>query len=187
MTVKKRGKEMLYITRHGETDWNRLKKIMGRCDEPLNDTGIMQAHIAKKEIDKLDIDLIICSPLIRARQTAEIINEGRNIEMIIDDRLIERDYGEFEGTVKNDSYKDAWDYYMNIRYEKAENIQDFFKRIYVFLDDIKKRYKNKNILLVCHGGVSMPVECYFRKEIPEGSLSGTGLALRNCEIRSYLF
>ena len=93
---------MLYITRHGETDWNHMKKIMGRCDEPLNENGIRQAYIAKEEIDKYDIDFIICSPLIRARQTAEIINEDRNLEMIIDERIIERNFGEFEGTVKND-------------------------------------------------------------------------------------
>ena len=178
---------MLYITRHGETDWNHMKKIMGRCDEPLNENGIRQAYIAKEEIDKYDIDFIICSPLIRARQTAEIINEDRNLEMIIDERIIERNFGEFEGTVKNDSYKDSWNYYKNINYEKAENIQVFFKRIYDFLDDIKKRYPDKNILLVSHGGVSMPVECYFKGNIPEGSLSGIGLALKNCEVRKYNF
>lgn len=179
---------MIYITRHGETDWNLNKRIMGRCDEPLNDTGIEQAHIAKKQIDRLDIDLIICSPLIRARQTADIINEGRNIEMIIDDRIIERDFGEFDGCRKDEfPYFDIWDYYRDEHYEKAENIRDFFERVYAFLDDVKERYGDRNVLLVTHGGVSMPVDCYFRKKIPVGHMSGTGMALKNCEVRQYSF
>ena len=179
---------MIYIVRHGETAWNHLGKIMGRCDEPLNDNGIRQAYEVKEHIDKLKIDLIICSPLLRARQTAEIINEDRNLEIILDERIIERDYGEFDGQKKdNTDYEDVWNYYLNKQFEKAENIKVFFDRVYSFLDDIKKRYPDKDILLVCHGGVSMAVECYFTGHIPEGHLNGTGLALKNCEVRSYSF
>ena len=179
---------MIYIVRHGETAWNHLGKIMGRCDEPLNDNGIRQAYEVKKQIDKIHLDLIICSPLIRAIQTAEIINEDRKLEIIKDERIIERDYGEFDGQNKNSmDYQDVWNYYLNKQFEKAENIKVFFDRIYSFLDDIKKKYPDKDILLVCHGGVSMAVECYFRHNIPEGHLNGTGLALKNCEVRSYSF
>ena len=179
---------MLYITRHGQTEWNRLKKIMGRCDEPLNDNGIAQAYDVKKQIDQFDLDLIICSPLIRARQTADIINMDRHLPLLVDERIIERDFGEFDGLKKDEfPYYDIWDYYKNEHYRQAENIQDFFSRVYAFLDDIKDNYMDQNVLLVCHGGVSMPVECYFNKQIPKGHLSGTGLALRNCEVRSYHF
>ena len=179
---------MLYITRHGETQWNREKRIMGRCDEPLNETGIAQAYELKEKLKDYDYDLIICSPLIRTRQTAEIINEDRNIEIVYDERIIERDFGEFDGAHKDEfPYFAFWDYYLNEHYQKAENIRDFFNRVYDFLDDIKEDCQNRNILLVTHGGVSMPVDCYFKKAIPEGHLSGTGLALRNCEIRTYRF
>jgi len=105
---------MIYITRHGQTNWNVLRKVMGKIDEPLNEKGIEQAHLTKESLKDLEINLIICSPLLRARQTAEIINEVLNIEIIYDNRLLERDYGEFEGMeTKNFDFWKYWDYYKN--------------------------------------------------------------------------
>ena len=177
---------MIYITRHGQTDWNVQKKVMGRCDEPLNQTGLMQAEETRKNLLNTNIDLIICSPLKRAKQTAEVINRDRNIPIIYDERIIERDFGEFEGMETKDfDFDGYWNYYKNDIYEKAENIQDFFKRVYDFLDDINEKYKDKNILIVAHGGISIPVACYFNNNIPNGSLLDKGLLLGNCQIQSY--
>ena len=176
----------LFVTRHGQTDWNVQKKVMGRCDEPLNEKGLEQAEETRKKLLDEDIDLIICSPLIRARKTAEVINKGRNIKIIYDDRLIERDFGEFEGKETKDfDFHSYWNYYKNEYYEKAENIHEFFKRVYSFLDDITSTYKGKNILIVAHGGISIPIACYFNKIIPEGSLVEAGLVLENCQVASY--
>ena len=72
-----------------------------------------------------------------------------------------------------------------MQFESAENIQVFFKRVYDFLEDITEKYKDKNVLLVAHGGISIPVECYFKGNIPEGSLVDAGLVLGNCQVRSY--
>ena len=174
---------MIYLVRHGETEWNKLKKIQGKQDISLNDTGREQAYITKQELEDIPIDLIIASPLKRAKETAEIINQGRNIPMILDERVKERDFGEFEG--KDISYVDssnAWDYYANGRHNNMENIQDFFKRIYDFLDDITVRYKDMSVLIVSHGGVSIPAYCYFNDYIPKGSLIKAGIILGNCEV-----
>lgn len=57
----------ILITRHGQTDWNLQRKLQGRADIELNQTGIEQAKIAKEELVNEKIDLIICSPLKRAR------------------------------------------------------------------------------------------------------------------------
>ena len=177
---------MIYITRHGQTDWNVLKKVMGRCDEPLNEMGLRQASETRDNLLNTDIDLIICSPLQRARQTAETINKDRNIPIIYDERIIERDFGEFEGEQTKDfDFNGYWDYYKNEQYQSAENIQEFFKRIYDFLEDIMEKYKDKNVLIVAHGGVSIPAECFFSKRIPSGSLVEAGLVLGNCQVRSY--
>jgi len=176
----------IFLTRHGQTDWNVQKKVMGRCDEPLNLKGKEQAIETRDNLDNADIDLIICSPLQRAKQTAEIIDGNRNIPIIYDDRIIERDFGEFEGKETKDfDFNGYWNYYKNEKYQQAENIQDFFKRIYDFLDDVTEKYKDKNILIVAHGGVSIPVACYFNNEIPEGSLVEAGLVLGNCQVASY--
>lgn len=89
----------LYVIRHGQTDWNVMKKMQGSVDIELNEIGIKQAYITKENLDSISIDVIFCSPLKRAKQTAEIINKGRNLEIIYDERLRERNYGEFEGGV----------------------------------------------------------------------------------------
>ena len=179
---------MLTITRHGQTDWNSQGRIMGWCDEPLNNTGLQQAKETAALLKDHHFDLVICSPLLRARQTAEIILKDREVPVICDERIIERDFGEFDGLMKSEfNYADLWDYHKNCKYEKAENIQDFFRRIYAFLDDIRKQYPDKDILLVTHGGVSMPIECYFRGNIPEGTLGGKGISLKNCQFRDYIF
>ena len=177
---------MIYITRHGQTNWNVQKKVMGRCDEPLNETGLNQAEETRNNLMDTDIDLIICSPLKRARQTAKIINRDRNIPIIYDERIIERDFGEFEGMeTKNFDFHGYWNYYKNMQFESAENIQVFFKRVYDFLEDITEKYKDKNVLLVAHGGISIPVACFFNGNIPEGSLVDAGLVLGNCQVASY--
>ena len=176
----------LLVTRHGQTDWNVQKKVMGRCDESLNKKGLEQAEEVRKKLLDENIDLIICSSLKRAKQTAEVINKERHIKIIYDDRIIERDFGEFEGMeTKKFDFHGYWNYYKNDYYESAENIQEFFKRVYTFLDDILSKYKDKNILIVTHGGISIPIRCYFQKKIPEGTFVDSGLFLQNCQVISY--
>ena len=90
----------LYVIRHGQTDWNVAGKCQGMTDIELNSTGIEQAKQASEQIYNYKIDLIICSPLKRARKTAEIINEVTNCQIISDERIIERNCGNIEGTTK---------------------------------------------------------------------------------------
>ena len=174
----------IYFTRHGQTDWNVAHKFQGKADIALNSTGEEQAKIAKEKLENEKIDLIICSPLKRARRTAEIINSDKKLPIIYDERISERDFGEFEGKTKEEiKMSGFWNYDENVKYDKAENIQDFFKRVYTFLDEIKERYKDKNILIVAHGGVSVPVICYFN-EIPKEE-NIIKMAIGNCEVREF--
>ena len=80
---------MLYIMRHGKTDWNAKHKLQGRTDIPLNEEGIQMAEQAKEKYKDVNFDICYCSPLVRAKQTAEIVLEGRNIPIVYDDRLME--------------------------------------------------------------------------------------------------
>lgn len=177
---------MLFITRHGQTDWNVLHKVQGKADISLNAKGINQALQTKQKLESQKIDLIICSPLKRTKETAEIINSNRNIPIIYDEKISERDFGEFEGTEQeNFDFEVFWSYYKNFKYQKAENIKDFFSRIYSRLDEIKSEYRNINVLLVTHGGVSIPVNCYFNGIPTEDNL--LSLVLNNCEVVSYVF
>lgn len=176
----------ILLTRHGQTEWNLLKKVQGKVNIELNETGIQQAKMTRDSLKEEKIDLILCSPLKRAIQTAEIINQERNIRMIIDERLSERDFGEFEGMSNTDfNFNAFWSYKQNLKYDKAENIKDFFRRVYNFLDNIKNEYDGKRILIVAHGGISIPVKCYF-EGIPNAETLLT-LCLRNCEVAKYSY
>ena len=177
-------KMSLFVIRHTQTDWNIEHKAQGKVNTKLNKTGILQAKELAKDLRNYNIDLIISSPLDRAKQTAEIVNEGRNIPIICDERIIERDFGEFEGN-KPQVYieKGFWDYERNVKYKKAESIKPFFNRIYNFLDDMEEKKKNKNILIVTHGAASIAIEVYY-KGIPEDN-NLVKLALKHGQIKEY--
>lgn len=87
---------MICIIRHGRTELNKANVLQGRSDYPLNDEGIRQAKEAAKMLESIKFDYVYSSPLIRAVQTAEIVAPGQ--EIVLDDRLIEMDYGQYEGT-----------------------------------------------------------------------------------------
>ena len=88
----------LYLIRHGETAKNRQKLLQGRSDVPLNENGRKQARQAARFFEEKGIrfDRVYASPLIRAVETARII-AGEDAEILTDDRLLEMDYGPWEG------------------------------------------------------------------------------------------
>lgn len=170
----------LYIVRHGEVNHNLLK-IYNNEDEDLNETGIKQAEELSKEIENIDYDIIISSPLVRAKHTADIINMKKR-EIVIDNRLKERNPGSLSGqslTITNRN--EYWYYYSKIEYGTSENIVKFFNRVYSFLDDLKTMNYDK-ILIVAHSGVSKAFSGYF-EGLNDGKFLNRGL--KNCEIKQY--
>lgn len=173
----------LYTIRHGETDWNKLFKAQGQTDIELNETGINQAIQAKESVQKLNIDLIISSPLKRAAKTAEIVSDGK-IKIILDDRLKERGFGKLEGT---NSESMAWDEIYNceknLSHDNIEPVNDLLKRVESLLSEIKEKYSDKKVLIVTHGGTLRAVNACING-IPESkTLAGQGC--KNCEIREF--
>ena len=92
----------LYVARHGETEWNRLNKVCGRTDSPLTDKGLQQAQLLAERLDSCSIDVIIASPLSRAQETARAVAERKHLPVLTDERLIEQDYGVYEGVQRDD-------------------------------------------------------------------------------------
>ena len=173
----------LYVVRHGRTNCNNEGKYNGKLDEDINETGIKQAEEARKKVEKLDIDLIICSPLLRTKHTCNIIN-ANNIPIIYDKRLEERDCGKLTNEKLGEFYyTDYWNYYSNKKIEGLETIPELFKRVSLFLDEIKEKYKDKNILIVTHGGVARGIYFYFNEIPKDGKLENFGSC--NCEIKEY--
>lgn len=142
----------LYIVRHGETDWNVKGLLQGSADIEINEEGIAQAKELAKNINIDQIDICICSPLKRTRKTADILVEGRK-EIIYDDLLVERRFGDYERKKINlDLIVSQWDYKLNDSSNNIESIQDCLLRANRFLNKIKEKYPNKSLLIVSHGG-----------------------------------
>lgn len=174
----------LYVIRHGQTNCNKEHKYNCRYDEDINEIGIEQAKEASNQVEKLDIDLIICSPLKRTRHTNEIININ-NVPTIYDDRLMEREGGKLTNTLIDDYYfKEYYNYYSTNIVEGLETLPELFNRVHSFLDDIKNKYTNKNILLVTHGAIARTIQFYFEKMPSDGMLLNIS-GQKNCEIKEY--
>lgn len=175
----------ILLTRHGQTDWNVQRRIQGKTDIELNETGIEQARITGEKLRTKYIDLIISSPLKRAAKTAQLIAESKNIPIIYDNRIEERAFGEFEGkTPEEFDFDEIWNYKINKQYEDAESVGETFDRVYKFLEDVKEKYSDKTLLLVTHGGITVPIRAYF-EGIPEGMEVLRGLGIENCEVKEY--
>lgn len=175
----------LYLIRHGQTDWNITYKLQGKTDIPLNEEGRKQAEEARKLFNNMDIDLIICSTLDRAKETCRIINKDKNIPVIYDERICEINHGVLEGAdIREIDFDELTNYNIDKKVEDGESIQEFYNRIYKFLDELEQKYKNdEKILLVSHGDVSRAVYCYFNG-IPENG-NTKDLMVGNCEIKKY--
>ena len=87
----------IYFVRHGETIWNKEKKIQGQSDIPLNEYGKELGYITADALKDIPFDIVYSSPLIRAKETAEILVKNRNLEIHEDIRLVEMSFGEGEG------------------------------------------------------------------------------------------
>ena len=185
----------IWITRHGQTNWNTMKKLQGQTDIELNETGMKQAKVTANLVKNEKIDLIITSPLKRASETARIINESFNVPIIKDERLMERNFGKCEGTTKDDrkdlkriypEINDVWNYNKDINFNDMETMKEFCNRIYEFLDETIRKYKDKNILIVTHGGTSVVIKCYFMKYPLEKLIDrDTIKGLENCEVINF--
>jgi len=90
------------LIRHGETDWNRQKIFRGTSDVPLNENGVQQARLLANALRNCPIDAAFTSPLIRARQTADAVLDGRGVVALVDERLTDFCYGEWQGLQEAD-------------------------------------------------------------------------------------
>ena len=168
---------MLYFVRHGATDWNdyvnengeRDPKCQGRADIPLNERGKKQAMGLSEALKGVKFDRVICSPLTRTRQTCEIIYKGdKPIE--IDPRIIEMDFGQFEGARRSQvSFKKLCNIYEDHSGVIMESYENMKNRIYGFMDELSKK-PDDNVLVVSHGGVGCFVLSYFQGLPKDGNM-----------------
>ncbi|MDR4534692.1 histidine phosphatase family protein [Glutamicibacter sp. PS] len=140
----------LGFVRHGQTQWNLEGRLQGSSDIPLNDTGREQARQAVQVLGAGDWDVIVSSPLSRARETAQIIAEGLGLELgPAYDLLIERDYGQGEG-VEETAAAERWPGKIGGGIEPLDSVVDRGLRA---IERIAADYPDKNVAVVCHGTI----------------------------------
>lgn len=174
----------LYVTRHGQTDYNKDEIILGTTDLPLNETGLAQARELAEYAEKLgDIDIIISSPMNRALTTAKAAAERCGLDIIIDERLREWNYGEYEGKSRFTEGFAENKVNFGVRMGRSgESLLQLSHRVYSVLDDIKANYKDKNVLVVCHGGICRVIETYFNNMTNE---EYSNWFMGNCQVIEY--
>ena len=171
----------IYLVRHGQCNSN-LKRIYNSTDEDLNENGIEQAKELARRINKMDYDIVISSPLLRAKHTAEIINV-KNKEIIYDERLREREPGSLEGqSFDNTDREGYWNYYNDKKYGTEESIPHLFERVNEFLNELSKKNYH-SVLIVAHSGVSKAFYAYFNGIPEDGKFLNLGL--KNTEVKEY--
>ena len=140
----------LGFIRHGQTDWNAQDFLQGSTDIPLNDVGRRQALDAVTVLGRGGWDVIVSSPLSRARETAQIMAADLGIELGRSyDELIERDYGQAEGMTLEESEK----HWPNRTGGGIEPLESVVARGRKAIDLIAAEFPGKNVAIVCHGTI----------------------------------
>lgn len=163
----------LYIVRHGATELNQKHLVNGWLDEPLVEEGIKQAEELRDNLPA-DIKRIYCSPLLRAKQTAEIINQRFQVAITYHDELKELNWGTLTGKSFADMEKEygpeyGKDKYARLEYDYrplgGESVEGMRKRVHKIVDHIKASHKKGPVLVVTHGGVLRILEHDYNQKL----------------------
>ena len=186
----------LYVTRHGETDFNVEGRYTGSTDIPLNAKGLHQAEELASKLSDIKFDVIISSQLLRAKQTAEIIHKTIDAPIVIIEEFAEVNIGVYEGLTREEAqvqHPEIWARQAEIYATTGsrpiddaptggETLRQFDARIARGLAKLKAAYAGNQVLLVCHG---------FTSRVINRQLAGLSFndmdtfVLGNCEVVEY--
>lgn len=153
----------LYLIRHGETDYNKARRIQGHCDIELNEYGRELAKVTAAGLAEVPFDIVFTSPLVRASETAHIIAGEREIPIIEDIRIQEIGFGEYEGLCSGrqgyniPDNKAFWNFFFDTENYQVppggESFEEVMQRTGEFFAEIvsDKAYQDKTILISTHG------------------------------------
>jgi len=158
---------VILLARHGETDDNRPPlRVQGSRDTPLNETGRAQAAELAERVRRERIGTLYCSPLSRARATAEVVGAAVGLEPVSDARFVEADRGRWEGRLFADLEREeperwaAWQRAgEGFRFPGGESLREQMDRVMAGLGDVRRRGRLP-ALVVCHGGSIRAALCH---------------------------
>lgn len=163
----------LLLARHGQTEHNSQGRFQGSSDTPLSEEGRAQAAALAARLANEPIAAIYTSDLQRARLTAESIAQHHACELVVDPRLREMNFGQWEGLTyeeiaKRNPFKLAWWELNKLKSSPpdGEKLTDFFNRVEQGLNEIKRQHDEQSVLVVAHGGVLKMILCQVLKLSP---------------------
>jgi broad specificity phosphatase PhoE len=145
----------IIIVRHGRTEFNATGRLQGRTDNPLDEVGLAQAEAVATYLapELLSDTLIVCSPLLRARQTATAIAKGVGASLEIDERWIELDYGAFEGLRQSEVPSNVWLEWRsdsNFAAPQGESLNQVQQRVADACVELAQRLDGRTAVVVSH-------------------------------------
>ena len=150
------------LVRHGETDWNKIGRLQGREDIPLNSNGVFQAEKCGLALKKRKWGAVFSSPLLRARQTADIIARSNEINRVSEDYdLIERDYGNASGLTLEERNK----LFPDGNYDGIEDWETLKNRVYSAILRGIDEAGGKDIFIVSHGSAINSILAYLSDHV----------------------
>ncbi|WP_280770786.1 histidine phosphatase family protein [Salipaludibacillus daqingensis] len=164
----------IYVTRHGETEWNRENRLQGWKDSPLTTKGVENAVKLGKRLQTTDINAIYTSPSERALHTAEHISRGRDIPINKNSSLKEIYFGDWEGKNKDEitrnssvEFSNFWraPHLYNHELHNGEGLTDFKHRVRKVIQELINNHNHERILVVTHAVVIRAIMSYMM-EIP---------------------
>lgn len=169
----------LYLTRHGETQWNEAGRFQGQKNSPLTDKGKLQAKWLGERLNDAKLDVIISSSSGRAIQTAEIISKISNVQVIPNDNLREINLGQWEGLYRTEieknypiEFNNFWNYPHLYTPCGGETFLQLLSRLSTEIEKILLQYKDKTILIVAHAVVLKTLMVYFENKAIKDLWSG---------------
>jgi uncharacterized phosphatase len=166
----------LGLLRHGQTDWNIDLRLQGTADIPMNQTGIAQVELAADLLAQQEWDLVISSPLGRARHTAEIVSKRLGIEKVsINDLLLERSFGIGEGL----TYAEWSEKFSKLDViPGAESDDEVIRRSRLLLAHVEQSFAGARVLAVSHGALIR----FVLSEVTNGAVPPPGERLQNASL-----
>ncbi|MGM0880751.1 MAG: histidine phosphatase family protein [Bacillota bacterium] len=160
----------LYITRHGETEWNIQKRMQGWSDSELTQKGIENSISLGKRLMDVNFTAIYSSPSRRTAKTSELIRGDREIPITFDDQLREINIGDWEGQTQTyikdnypNEYQAFWEMPHLFKSCGGESFDTFMDRAICVFDKIISENKKGSVLVVTHSVVIKAVLSYFKK------------------------
>ena len=182
---------ILYIIRHGETEWNVKKLCQGQTDIPLNNKGEIQAGNLSKELSHIKFNAVYSSDLIRAKRTAEIVVLEKKLAVITTKALKERLFGRFEGKhlqeladIIGKSFSLPINKKQQLKFYDLEADEEVVSRVITFLREVSLINLNKNVLISTHGGVIYRLLNHLGINVPDffvTPMKNTGYLVLECD------